>query len=259
MSSEEKTYRYFAYMDGAVKLFKLESTAFVVRSFKVCVFALCVATIICRCGIAFAAGLHDGMVEVAPPAATASEDSIPAVPVPVSDPLNSYYDDVMDEAEDSYLDGDTKLACEALLCLSSGNRPHECGPSLSRYFGIHKRKWKNTLKARRNFLRLCPSATADSQMESLVEVIVNGAGRCNASELNRSHWTYMPKRICEQVYDSDRGGYYTHCYEVEVRVIDPRLPSYCTNYNDHGYTYEVGVHYVGAPLEGGHWVDDSEK
>ena len=245
MFSEERTYQYLAYMDGAVKLFRQESTAFVFRSFMMCLLALSVATIICRCGMACAAELYDGMVNVAPPVS--------------SDPLSSYYDDVMDEAEDSFLDGDTKLACEALLCLSSGSRPHECGPSLSRYFGIHKRKWKNTLKARRNFLRLCPTATADSQMESLVEVIVNGAGRCNASELNRSHWTYMPKRICEQVYDSDRGGCYTHCYEVEVRVIDPRLPSYCTNYNAHGYTYEVGVHYVGDPLEGGHWVDDSEK
>lgn len=194
-----------------------------------------------------ASELYDGMVNLNPPSSI------------VSDPVNSYYDDVMDEAEESFLDGDTKLACEALLCLSSGNRPGECGPSLSRYFGIHRKKWKNTLKARRNFLRLCPSATADPNMESLVEVIVNGAGRCNASELNRSHWTYMPKRICEQVYDSDRGGYYTHCYEIEVRVIDPRLPSYCTNYNEHGYTYEVGVHYEGDPLEGGHWVDDFKK
>ena len=76
--------------------------------------------------VASASELYDGMVNIAPPAS--------------SDPLSSYYDDVMDEAEDSFLDGDTKLACEALLCLSSGSRPHECGPSLSRYFGIHKRK-----------------------------------------------------------------------------------------------------------------------
>lgn len=164
----------------------------------------------------------------------------------------------VDLPEHSYLSGDTRLACEAVLCLSSGHRPSECSPSLNRYFGIHHKKWKNTVKARRNFLRLCPSATADSQMESLVEVIVNGAGRCNASELNRSHWTYMPKRICRDIYDSER-GYYTYCYNVETRVVNPQLPSYCTNYNAHGYTYEVGVHYVGDPLEGGHWVDDSTE
>ncbi|WP_368044266.1 TrbM/KikA/MpfK family conjugal transfer protein [uncultured Bilophila sp.] len=38
------------------------------------------------------------------------------------------------------LSGDTKLACEAILCLSSGTRPGECGPALSRYFGISKKK-----------------------------------------------------------------------------------------------------------------------
>ena len=31
------------------------------------------------------------------------------------------------------LTGDTRLACEAILCLSSGTRPSECTPSLSRY------------------------------------------------------------------------------------------------------------------------------
>lgn len=40
------------------------------------------------------------------------------------------------------LTGDTKLACEAILCLSSGTRPGECGPSLSRYFGISHKNGK---------------------------------------------------------------------------------------------------------------------
>ncbi|ENO0651419.1 conjugal transfer protein TrbM, partial [Campylobacter jejuni] len=44
---------------------------------------------------------------------------------------------------DDVLTGDTKLACEAILCLSSGTRPAECGPSLARYFAIHfKKPWK---------------------------------------------------------------------------------------------------------------------
>lgn len=30
------------------------------------------------------------------------------------------------------LSGDTKLACEAVLCLSSSTRPGECTPSLSK-------------------------------------------------------------------------------------------------------------------------------
>ena len=50
------------------------------------------------------------------------------------------------------LSGDTKLACEAILCLSSGTRPGECGPALSRYFGISKKKWKDTVKARTGYV-----------------------------------------------------------------------------------------------------------
>lgn len=38
---------------------------------------------------------------------------------------------------DDVLTGDTKLACEAILCLSSETRPAECGPSLAKYFAIH--------------------------------------------------------------------------------------------------------------------------
>ena len=34
------------------------------------------------------------------------------------------------------LTGDTKLACEAILCLSSSERPSECSASLSKYFSI---------------------------------------------------------------------------------------------------------------------------
>ena len=32
------------------------------------------------------------------------------------------------QADNQELSGDTKLACEAILCLSSGTRPGECGP-----------------------------------------------------------------------------------------------------------------------------------
>ena len=35
------------------------------------------------------------------------------------------------QAED-LLTGDTRLACEATLCLSSGTRPNECNPALRR-------------------------------------------------------------------------------------------------------------------------------
>ena len=41
---------------------------------------------------------------------------------------------------DDVLTGDTRLACEAVLCLSSGDRPSECAPSIKRYFSIRHKK-----------------------------------------------------------------------------------------------------------------------
>ena len=69
--------------------------------------------------------------------------------------------------------GDTKLACEAILCLSTGNRPGECSPSISRFFSISFRRWSRTLRARRNFLSLCPDTNAPD-MQQLMADIVNG-------------------------------------------------------------------------------------
>jgi hypothetical protein len=89
------------------------------------------------------------------------------------------------------LSGDTRLACEAILCLSSGTRPSECAPSLSRYFGINKKKFSDTIKARLNFLELCPVASQSPEMRSLVSAISRGAGRCDAPSLNSTlrMWT----------------------------------------------------------------------
>ena len=85
---------------------------------------------------------------------------------------------------DDMMNGDTRLACEALLCLSSGNRPSECAPSIKRYFSIRHKKLGDTLKARRNFLKMCP-ASSNAEMAGLTDAIAEGAGRCDAQELNR--------------------------------------------------------------------------
>ena len=52
--------------------------------------------------------------------------------------------------------GDAKLACEALLCLSSPTRPSECAPALKKYFSITDKKPHKQAKKRANFLKLCP-------------------------------------------------------------------------------------------------------
>lgn len=119
------------------------------------------------------------------------------------------------------LQGDKRLACEAILCLSSGQRPDECSASLKRYFSIHKRKFSKTLKARRDFLDLCPSSS-DEGMPSLVSAIVNGAGQCDAEvlipQLNAQLWGE-----CD-----NENGFSRQC------LTD--VPAVCKNYANHALT-----------------------
>lgn len=141
------------------------------------------------------------------------------------------------QAEHELFTGDVRLACEAVLCLSSGSRPSECSPSLDRYFSIKKRKMSDTLKARRNFLNMCPSANYDDNMRSLVNAITNGAGRCDAAALNASLMVWR--------------------WDDRYSIIRNTLPSYCNAYSNHQYTDIQGVvaRYVGTPERGGFWVD----
>lgn len=75
------------------------------------------------------------------------------------------------QAED-LLTGDARSACEAVLCLSMGNRPDECSASIRRYFSIRADKPSELREKRRNFHEMCPGAESD-----LVNSIVNG--QCN--------------------------------------------------------------------------------
>ncbi|PWF55360.1 TrbM/KikA/MpfK family conjugal transfer protein [Massilia glaciei] len=54
------------------------------------------------------------------------------------------------------LTGDTRLACEAIMCLASPTRPGECASAIAKYFSISLKRFSSTLKARKNFLSLCP-------------------------------------------------------------------------------------------------------
>ena len=139
------------------------------------------------------------------------------------------------------LTGDTSLACEALLCLSSGTRPQECAPALSRYFSIGGKKWGDVLRGRANFLNLCPVASSDGKMSALVNDIGNGAGRCDAASLN----------IAGMVW---RGG------EEGGRYISNVLPSYCAAYVQNAYTdlRSNGPRYVGLPERNGYWVEATQ-
>ncbi|ENU8444917.1 TrbM/KikA/MpfK family conjugal transfer protein [Campylobacter coli] len=127
---------------------------------------------------------------------------------------------------DDILTGDTKLACEAILCLSSGTRPAECGPSLARYFAIHfKKPWK-TIDARRAFLNLCPIQN-DANIEDLVlnnlvdDVLpVSDPRQCTPNYLNTQVET--------------KRSYST--FGIMSYRINPNMPNFCHALINHAYT-----------------------
>ena len=141
----------------------------------------------------------------------------------------------------SELTGDTRLACETLLCLASGAQLNECMPSLQRYFSISYRKFSDTIRGRVNFLNLCPVGNQTPQMQSLVSAIANGAGRCDTASLNRTMRVWG---------GGDSGDTY----------ISNELPDYCSAYLGNQYSNMGGVtpKYVGTPIRGGYWVVASD-
>lgn len=144
---------------------------------------------------------------------------------------------------DDLLTGDTKLACEAILCLSSATQPAECQPSISRYFSIVRKKFGDTLNARKAFLNLCPSASQSPDMNALTQALVMGAGRCDANSLNSSLRAYT--------------GDENHPF-----MISNQLPGYCRDlfsqpYTNFQQTNEIPK-YVGRPEREGLWVESRD-
>lgn len=135
------------------------------------------------------------------------------------------------------LTGDTRLACEAILCLSSSTRPSECNPALNRYYGIKKKQWSKTVQARMNFLNLCPVSSQTSEMKALVSALANGAGNCEAGNLNVQLAT-------------------SRCDDCRTEISN-RMPSYCDAYFGHDYTdfADIRPRYVGTPAQCGYWVE----
>ena len=130
------------------------------------------------------------------------------------------------------LSGDQKDACEAILCLSSGQRPDQCEPPIRRYFSIQHRRISDTLRARKDFLDLCPKG-GDEQMNTLVNGIVHGAGACDAATLNTTLRRYSSDRYSNESY------------------IQNAMPDYCIAYYTHPYTDLAAT----LPMYAGdHWV-----
>ncbi len=135
-------------------------------------------------------------------------------------------------AQPDLLTGDTKLACEAILCLSSGTRPSECNPSLKRYFSIHHKKPHKTISARLDFLNLCPTS-GEPGIKELNRALANGAGRCDAKELNRVMRRTITVRECKLVANKSAMGSMggkrkpvEECQDVQKVVVLNAKPSY---------------------------------
>ncbi len=143
-------------------------------------------------------------------------------------------------ADDGVLTGDTRLACEAIMCLASGTRPAECSSSLSRYFSISFSDWRDTIQGRINFLNLCPGAQVSGEMSGLVSAMGNAVGRCDAQSLNMTMKTPG-----------------VSCGDWRVILIHNQLPGYCAAYYGHQYTNlgSEAPRYVGVPELGGFWSD----
>lgn len=147
-----------------------------------------------------------------------------------------------------YLTGDTRLACEAILCLSSAYRPSECSPSLNRYFSIDDKKARKKIRKRKNFLNKCPAGdTANANLwVSLIDSISESAEICTADGLNQY--------TASTAYDTAGAIRYTYRSN--------QLPSFCTRYWDHEWTYFEKRHlpvYIGSPELRGFWSEPADQ
>lgn len=130
------------------------------------------------------------------------------------------------------LTGDTKLACETILCFSTGTRPSEYTPPIKRYLSIKHKKLKDTLRVRTDFLNLCPSSK-EPGMPALVNDIANGAGNCDASTLN------------SRLLVTDESG---------STSISNVLPAKCATYSTNPYV-KLTLRNSGNIATGGYWVE----
>lgn len=158
------------------------------------------------------------------------------------------------------LTGMPALACKAVLCLSSSLQPGECAASLNHYFDIRKYAkgmldWEATIDARRSFLGMCPAGNSPG-MSSRMDAISRGAGKCDADYLNATYGKDVYRYRMVGMSSLSLPG--IRDLSVVKTVTLTKLPYYCVVYNDHAWTYDLSIKYVGNPNSGGYWVPARE-
>ncbi|EGI1666485.1 hypothetical protein IFI57_001261 [Campylobacter jejuni] len=143
--------------------------------------------------------------------------------------------------------GDTKLSCEAVLCLASPYKPSECAPALARYFGFSARYWSDVVRMRTNFLNLCPLGanntikSDDKDLEAWRNSLVNLTGTCYIPDLNKKYQRTV--LWIETIQKCSHGeGCTTESIKHYGYRIDPTLDNNCkilssNKYSDYNLKY----------------------
>lgn len=156
---------------------------------------------------------------------------------------------------DDELSDEQKLACEAILCLSTKTPPSECDAALNYFYSIKKKKPSDTMDARKSFLKKCPDSDAEG-MPSLVDAIVDySCSSCTVEKLNR-------RLIKVQILAPKGRTKFRSEYIVKsTTMVDPKLPANCQRYYDaladHEYT-DFQLNYAGLDI-GQRVKDDAGK
>ncbi|HHF6641928.1 TPA: TrbM/KikA/MpfK family conjugal transfer protein [Haemophilus influenzae] len=131
------------------------------------------------------------------------------------------------------LTGDTRTACEVILCLSSaqGRGIKECKAPLRKYFSIHvrgKHWYRKTLEARRRFLDLCPAANENAKMSALTTAVQHQEYACDAGTLNSRTET---RRNWVRRSSEDGGSFSRRLVRTQADI-----PDFCKALYDHEFT-----------------------
>lgn len=105
---------------------------------------------------------------------------------------------VTNAGETEVYEGDQRLACEALLCLTVGWGLSECQPSIRKFFSFWSWNPSELLNKRMGFLGLCSGGMSDADRS----LIVNHAGHCQGARFDRYVSGYRSYTFVE----TERGG-----------------------------------------------------
>ncbi len=115
---------------------------------------------------------------------------------------------IVNASENEVFEGNQRLACEALLCLTVGWGESECRPAIRKFFSIWSWKPSKLFSKRMNFLGLCPSGMSSPKQE----LIVNYSGRCQGDRFSN----YVSAYRSYTTVETENGGSVTascHWYD----------------------------------------------